>query len=102
MKIDFAQVLKNIDGSVLIASADAPPLTLASVVQSGLLSVQQEDNSASGEHKARLYRLAIAISPAVLEFPVEDVAIMKHRIVAGYGPLVVGQAWAMLDEGVAT
>lgn len=97
MKIDFGQVLKTLDGTPLKMSEDGAPLTLAEVVQNGLLSNQPTDINATGEMKAKFYRLAIALKPEPLDFPVEDLAVMKQRLVAGFGPIVVGQAWQMLD-----
>ena len=92
MKINFEQVIKNIKGEQI------KDLTLKSVSVEALLATF-DDERALGEEKVKRYLLAIRIQadPTGVDLVVEDVAKIKQLIGKGYGPLVVGQAWEMLE-----
>jgi len=93
MKINFNQTIKNIKGEVV------KDLTLKSVSIEALLATFEDERSLSGEEKVKRFVLATRIESNSndMDFKVEDVAKIKQLIGKGYGPLVVGQAWEMLD-----
>ena len=93
MKINFNQPIKNITGE------DIKDLTLKSISVEALLATFPDEQSLSGEEKAKRYVLATRIyaNPEGLEWTVEEVAKVKGLIGKGYGPLIVGQAWDMLE-----
>lgn len=94
MKINFNQVIKNIKGE------EIKDLTLKSVSVEALLATFADEQSLSGEEKAKRYLLATRIyANDELDLPVEEVAKVKQLIGKGYGPLIVGQAWDMLERG---
>lgn len=101
--IDFTTVLKGMDGKPLLASAakDAPPLTLGEVCVNALETIMDSDRQMSGAEKFKLDDLARRIfekSDVVLS--AEDIATLKERVGKVYGPLVVGNAWRLLDPAV--
>jgi len=93
MKINFNQTIKNIKGEVV------KDLTLKSVSIEALLATFEDERSLSGEEKVKRFVLATRIESNSndMDFKVEDVAKIKQLIGKGYGPLVVGQAWEMLE-----
>jgi len=93
MKINFNQAIKNIKGEVV------KDLTLKSVSVEALLATFEDERSLSGEEKVKRFVLATRIESNSndMDFKVEDVAKIKQLIGKGYGPLVVGQAWEMLE-----
>ena len=93
MKINFNQPIKNIRGE------EIKDLMLKTVSVDALLATFPDEQSLSGEEKAKRYVLATRIyaNPKELDLTVEEVAKIKQLIGKGYGPLIVGQAWDMLE-----
>jgi hypothetical protein len=96
MQIDFLKRLAALDGSELMDNGK--PVTLGSVSVAALLATYPEDNT-TGEAKAERWKLAQRIyaadEPATVT--VEEVVLLKKLIGTGYGPIVVGQAYAMFE-----
>jgi len=65
-----------------------------------LLASYEDEKSLSGEEKASRYTLALAIHASVepLDLKAEDVVLIKKLVAKGYGPLIVGQAWMLLES----
>ena len=97
MKINFNQPIKNIQGK------EIKDLTLKTVSVEALLATFSDEQSLSGEEKAKRYVLATRIyaNPEELGLTVEEIAKIKQLIGKGYGPLIVGQAWDMLEGNKA-
>ena len=93
MKINFNQPIKNITGE------EIKDLTLKSVSVEALLATFSDEQSLLGEEKAKRYVLATRIyaNSEELDLTVEEIAKIKQLIGKGYGPLVVGQAWEILE-----
>jgi hypothetical protein len=92
MKINFNQQLKNLRGE------DLPNLTLKAVAIEALLAMYEDERTLTGEEKAKRYLLATRIyANDELDLTVEEIAQVKQIIGRGYGPLIVGQAWDMLE-----
>ena len=92
MKINFNQPIKNIQGE------EIKDLTLKTVSVEALLATFSDEQSLSGEEKAKRYLLATRIyANDELDLTVEEIAKIKQLIGKGYGPLVVGQAWEILE-----
>jgi hypothetical protein len=107
MKIDFAHEFKTIDGDVLLRAkrnratnaTDEVPATLQWAVVEALLATQQNE-TLSGEDKAKRYDLALKIqeAKAPVELPVEDVAFLKKLCDTHFTPLIVGQTRRLFDS----
>ena len=96
MKLDLKAKICDISGK---ETEGAP--TLGSVITQALITLMPGDENLDGTEKVRLFALALAVnSNADHDFSVEDVALMKNRIGRGFGPVVVGRAWQMLDPAV--
>ena len=97
MKINFNQPIKNIQGE------EVKDLTLKTVSVEALLATFSDEQSLSGEEKAKRYVLATRIyaNSEELDLTVEEIAKIKQLIGKGYGPLIVGQAWDMLEGNKA-
>ena len=93
MKINFNQPIKNIQGE------EIKDLTLKTVSIEALLATFLDEQSLLGEEKTKRYVLATKIyaNPEELDLTVEEISKIKQLIGKGYGPLVVGQAWKILE-----
>jgi hypothetical protein len=103
MTIDFSQPLKGIDekGAIVTLTEKGPdqvvrPVTLAVVAYSALL---RPDEKAADAEKMTRYKLAFQIAQASgpVELSLDDAAMVKRLIGQNPSPLVVGQAFEMLE-----
>jgi len=94
MKVDFAQVLKALDGEFLKEGDKV--ITLKMVCQAALLGQYQQEQP-DGQEKARRWLLAVTLPIGVVDITPEDAALLKKVIGYAYAPLVVGQAYEMLN-----
>lgn len=99
MKLDMTQQLVGLDGQGLEANGE--PITLRRVCCQALTAVFPDEQNLEGEAKVKRYELARRIyGDDAVELPAEDVVMLKRLVAKMYGPLIVGQAWRMLDPGV--
>lgn len=99
MKINFTQVINNLDGTPL-KNEKNEDLTLGMVCKNALLMSFPDEQSLTGEEKLKRYDMAVLIHAAkddTLDLTAERVAEIKKLVAKFYGPLVVGQAWKMLE-----
>jgi hypothetical protein len=119
MKINFEQILTRIGGEALPAQIDMKQCpncgfrdgiiaefgqrTLKSIVVDALQATFP-DEQLSGEEKAKRWLLATRIyaHPQDIDLTAEEISTLKKVVGKGYGPLIVGQAYQMLDpiEGI--
>lgn len=96
MKINFDQVLKELDGKSIVDN-NQKELTLKSVACNAL-SFSFNDEQISGEDKAKRGLLAMRLyANPDIDLTIEEVALIKKLIGKAYGPIVVAQAWGMLE-----
>lgn len=107
MKINFNKALTNLDGTPIrnppkpgMPEETGKELTVASVAINALMNVDFEKET--GEEKVRRYTLAGLIHKEIegkgeVEMEPKDAALIKDLIAKGYGPIVVGQAWPLLN-----
>ncbi len=95
MKIDITQQLVGYNGEPIQNGASA--LTLRSVCCEALTAAYPEEKLA-GEEKVRRFELArLLYAEDEPDVSVEDLALVKQLVGKGYGPVVVGPAWLLLD-----
>lgn len=92
---DFNIVLKNLDGSELLDESQKPA-RLGKLTIDALMAPTEK--GVTGEQKLQRYTLAHRIYDNPLtELTAEDISLCKRLIGDGYGPIVVGQAYQILD-----
>ena len=111
MKVDFSPELKNLDGETLkerlpvdvpldgkVTKWEFKLVTLKYLSVNALLGIDNEEKI-DGNEKLDRYRLAMKINEATgpIELKAEEIAKIKKLIAKGSGPLVVGQAYEMLE-----
>lgn len=98
MKVDFDQQFRTLHGGrITMTEEDETPITLALVAVEALLQPQAEDAHTAGL-AYRLYTLAHRIKDGgVVDLDANDVELIKQRVEKGRPPLIVGQAWDMLE-----
>jgi coproporphyrinogen III oxidase len=97
MKINFAQEFQTFGGEVL-KDGEGNIFTLKGVCATVLLG-QAQNEKATGEEKMKRYDLAKKIwaSEGECDVKAEDVATLKKLVGESYLPLIVGQAFKMLE-----
>lgn len=102
MTLDVTQVLLGLDGEA-IKDADNKPVTLRPICINALMATMEADKGMTGEDKVKIWVLAGKIQkedkPAL---EAEDVALLKKRIGAAYGPAIVGPAFLLLNGTAGT
>ncbi len=75
------------------------PVTLATAIAAALDTVTGDKAPLTGLEKMRRYRLAgrILEAPAAAPLTLEEAALCKTLVGDGYGPLIVGQVWSVLE-----
>lgn len=97
MKINFAQEFKTFGGEAL-KDGEGNVFNLKGVCATVLLG-QAQNEKATGEEKMKRYDLAKKIWDAEGECDVkaEDITTLKKLVGESYLPLIVGQAFRMLE-----
>jgi hypothetical protein len=95
--IDFTKQLTDLKGSPLLG-ADKTPMTLGEVAATALETSMEQDRQVPADQKVKQDLLARNIYRCKsCSLSVEDIALIKARINMMYGPLIVGQAFKILD-----
>lgn len=98
MKIDFSYTFNTLDGQPVV-DENQRPVILKNVAQIALLN-QYQDEQIDGAEKARRWFLATQLNggaDGVVDLEPEDVAKIKLVIGKAYAPMIVGQAYNMLN-----
>ena len=102
MEIDFNKEFKTLEGETILQSEDNDKsLSLKTVAVTALLTPDQKQDKTSGEEKAERYMLAQEISRAngtPVDVKTEDIVLLKKLIGELYLPLIVGQAYQLLEN----
>ncbi len=96
MKVNLVAELKSLDGSAIVGT-DGNPAVLKGVIVDALMAVFQDEPNLSGEEKMKRFLLAEKVYNGVGEYSAEEVALMKKLIGKAYTPIIVGQAWKILE-----
>ena len=74
--------------------------TLCDVALSALMASYEDEKSLTGKDKADRMQLALKINkrPKEVDLTVEQLALLKQLIGKGFGPLVVGRAYELLEQ----
>lgn len=96
--IDFSVEMKDFEGQ-FINTPDGTPITIKRAAINALIAVYNDEPNLTGEDKIKRYSLAMRInnSSHTIELQSEEIAIIKKLIAKMYGPLIVGQAWEILE-----
>lgn len=106
VKVNFKQTLRQLlDPNKPLLDGEEPlegvedqrkPVELKVIAMNALMAVNP-DEKIDGAEKVKRYDLALRIARDEEEFAVEDTALVKKLIGDGFGPLIVGQAYKMLE-----
>lgn len=93
MQINVLAELKNIDGSPI----EGQSVTIRNVLMTALLATSAADEP-DGEEKFKRYQLAQRIqSLESIELTAEEAAKLKRLVGIGYGVVVIGQIYPLLN-----
>lgn len=97
MKINFNKILKNFDNNDIVD--DGKPVTLARISMNALMALFNDENMLTGEDKVKRYQLALKINKdPCADLNVEELALIKKLIGKMYGTLIVGSAFALIED----
>lgn len=100
MKVDFSLELRTMAGEPIPRSkTNQAATTLKDVAVEALLAFDPQKN-VKGKDKMQRWQIAATIYASngeVVTMEMEDVAKIKELVGDIYGPLIVGQAWNMLE-----
>jgi hypothetical protein len=104
MKRIFDAVIHGIDGQPMrVSPQDDTKLTLRVLATNALLSDFESERGLPGEAKFKRWELAKRIQAhGPVEIKPEEVADIKRLMALGYGPLLVGPAYEVLDADPET
>lgn len=98
MQRNFATTIKNLDGKPL--KEGDKEVTIGSLAVNALLTPYDDERNLSGEDKVKRFKLAQRIHGATgeIEIQSEEISLLKSLIAKAYTPLIVGQAYVMLES----
>ena len=98
MEVNVSHAFKNLDGKP-IKDDEGTEFTLKMACTNALLANHPNEKDITGTEKARRYNLAMDIHKAKdkIDLRSEDVTLLKELIAKMGSPLVVGQAYEILD-----
>ena len=100
LAIDFNQELKQLNGqSFTDADGKEQKTTLGQICEQALLASYPDEKELSGAEKFQRWQLATKVKGPDGNLSSEDLTKLKMLIGKAFPPLVVGQAWKMLDPG---
>jgi len=104
MELNLNQVLKTLNGSDIISppergEKEGKPFLMRTVCINALLEPHQDDKNLTGEKKAERYHLAMEIykTKGKIDLSIDDIKLLKDLIAKMPSPLIVGQAFDILD-----
>ena len=98
MRINFSKPLNDLEGAPLVVPGSLIPMTLSSVCVTALVTLSQDDQNVDAKTKYDWGHLANQIyGKNELELSTEQIVLLKNRIGKLYGPLIVAQAWDLLE-----
>ena len=91
MRIDMEKELTTLDGKVIGK--------MKQFCVESLLAVFEDERNLMGQEKLNRFILAKKIyeGEGEIEIPIEDISLLKKLVGKGYGALIVGQAWEILE-----
>ncbi|HET6494347.1 MAG TPA: hypothetical protein VFH61_03160 [Thermoleophilia bacterium] len=101
--VDLDYVFKNVYGHPIKEDQPDPDnadevvskeLTLRAVSVNALLTNEQGND---GDEKARRWRLAMQLHEGENELTIKEASLIKKQIGKNYSPIIVGQAYDLLD-----
>jgi hypothetical protein len=96
MKINFDKILKDFEGKP-IPAADGKSAVLRGIVIDALLATYKDEQNLTGEEKLKRYLLAEKVHKKEDDLAIEEIASLKKLIGKAFAPLIVGQAWQILE-----
>lgn len=100
LAIDFNQELKQLNGhSFVDPDGKETKTTLGQICEQALLAAYPDEKDLPGAEKFERWKLATKVKGPDVNLSSEELTKLKMLIGKAFPPLVVGQAWKMLDPG---
>jgi hypothetical protein len=99
MQVDFSKVFKQFDGAEIPENPGSDKgFTLRAACVNSLMFLEQGEKL-TGEEQIKRFDLATAIYACIepLDLQAEQITLIKAQVTKTYGPIIVAQAWKMLE-----
>jgi len=97
MKIKVNETFKGIDGIQPLPSETGRVLALKDICINAILTPEEKDDEKKKLEKYSIFKKLRASSEDVV-LTAEEITIIKRSIARVYAPLIMGQAFEMLEE----
>lgn len=109
MKIDVTQQLTKLDGTLMETGnticqmcgqvvSQKESMTVRLAATRALTAVFRDEQNLAGEEKVARFHLALKITDEDKpDLKAEDIVLIKTLVGKMFGPVIVGQMWAILD-----
>lgn len=97
LKLDMNAPLLLLTGEPMIAPDTGKPATLRTAIQGACLAPLPGDQHSGWDEKARIFALAADANNAAVDWPIEDIALVKARIGEAMSIAVIGAVAAVFD-----
>ena len=101
MKVNVEATFNDLDGETIMDGDK--PVTLGAVASQALTAVFRGEEDLSGDKKCERFLLAVKMRKSADGLPVdltpEEAALAKQCIGKAYPPIIVGQAFPLLNGG---
>jgi hypothetical protein len=88
--------IKNLAGEEI--KDDGKPFLMSAAITNALLSAFPDEKDISGDEKVKRFLLATRLhGQDSIDLSADEVVLCKRLVAKAYNPLVVGQAWAVLE-----
>lgn len=95
MRIKLDEVLKDVDGKTPLKIQDGKTITLKDICIQAILTPDEKETP---ESKYKDYLIYVKLMSEEDDFTIEDIARLKEKIGKIYAPLILGQAWDILEN----
>jgi len=98
LKINLKYVFKDLDGEII--KDKGFDLTLLTIIRRALLDLPPGKNVPASE-KVERYTIAMRANTNIDDFTAEEITLIKKCIGELYTPIIVGQAYEVIEHGTS-
>lgn len=97
LALNLNQPISNLDGTTVVEGGKS--MIAAGIIENALLLSFPDEQNLAGDEKIKRYALALKINakPEDVQLTADEIALIKKLVAKGWGPLIVGQIWKLLD-----
>jgi hypothetical protein len=99
MKLNINAEVTTLQGKQIMNEENGKPVTLGWVAVQCLM-MPKESQALKSDEKVKLFTIASKIDSGIIEFSVEEIALIKKHIGDHPSVLIVGKCFEIIEKGV--